>query len=211
MMFSTRKWFTLVELLIVIVLISGWLVIIIQWLQRWLDLLEKTKNEVIAINLAREGMEAVFNVRNTNWLRRSGQQEKCRLSMDSSTCGDRMSSSTYMSISNTDWSWLLTPQTEDPAVASSDVYGICEVDTKRVPCEAGQDPSFYRYVESKWLYLKSVDSNNDISCSSGDDGYGSGSCKDDAAKEFRFCVHVTYDETIDGDVEFCSVLANFVN
>lgn len=43
---------------------------------------EKTRQEVIAINLAREGMEAVSILRDTNWLRRWGSKDANRLCSD---------------------------------------------------------------------------------------------------------------------------------
>jgi len=36
-----------------------------------------SKNRVIAVNIAKEGLEAIHNVRDTNWLRYSGKKREC--------------------------------------------------------------------------------------------------------------------------------------
>ncbi len=46
----------------------------------------RTKSELIALNLAREGVEAVQNIRDTNWLRWSGDPESCWDLRDDSHC-----------------------------------------------------------------------------------------------------------------------------
>lgn len=49
---------------------------------------ELTKERVIATNLAREGIEAVRNIRDTNWLRFAGERRICWNNLDASTCVD---------------------------------------------------------------------------------------------------------------------------
>lgn len=45
-----------------------------------------TKERVIATNLAREGIEAVRTIRDTNWLRYAGERRKCWNNNDSTGC-----------------------------------------------------------------------------------------------------------------------------
>jgi len=47
-----------------------------------------TKERVIATNLAREGLEAVRNIRDTNWLRFAGERRRCWNNLDVSACLD---------------------------------------------------------------------------------------------------------------------------
>ena len=47
-----------------------------------------TKERVIATNLAREGLEAVRNIRDTNWLRFAGERRLCWNNLDASQCLD---------------------------------------------------------------------------------------------------------------------------
>lgn len=64
----------------------------------------KTRQKIIALNLAKEGVEQVFNIRNTNRQRREGKKEECRLKTnplgDENTAGceddTRMQSGNYI-------------------------------------------------------------------------------------------------------------------
>ncbi len=47
-----------------------------------------TKEHVIATNLAREGLEAVRNIRDTNWLRYAGERRICWNNNDPANCND---------------------------------------------------------------------------------------------------------------------------
>lgn len=47
-----------------------------------------TKERVIATNLAREGLEAVRNIRDTNWLRFGGERRICWNNLNPSVCVD---------------------------------------------------------------------------------------------------------------------------
>jgi len=47
-----------------------------------------TKERVIATNLSREGLEAVRNIRDTNWLRFAGERRRCWNNLDTSSCLD---------------------------------------------------------------------------------------------------------------------------
>ena len=41
--------------------------------------LTETRQKVMALNLAKEGVEIVYNIRNTNWRRRYEQKDACWL------------------------------------------------------------------------------------------------------------------------------------
>lgn len=68
-------WFTLVELLIWLVFISIGLLSVISLMRSAITHTDRAKQDVLAINLAREGIEAVYVVRDTNRLRRSGKRD----------------------------------------------------------------------------------------------------------------------------------------
>jgi hypothetical protein len=52
---------------------------IVNTIRTVLENTEKTRQDSLAINLAREGMEGVYTIRNTNWLRWSGKKDANRL------------------------------------------------------------------------------------------------------------------------------------
>ncbi len=77
-----HKWFTLIEILVTIMILSIALVAIIGLMRASVGYVERTRQETIAINLAREGMEAVYTLRDTNRLRRWGSKDTNRLCKD---------------------------------------------------------------------------------------------------------------------------------
>ena len=60
-----KKGFTLVEILIVIFVISMGLILIIRGMSETHRYLSETAQKTIALNLAKEGIEAVYNLRNS--------------------------------------------------------------------------------------------------------------------------------------------------
>ena len=62
---------SLVEVIFAVTILTAFLTIIFQILSRTVDLNFGIKNRVIALNLAREGIEGVRNIRDTNWLKYS--------------------------------------------------------------------------------------------------------------------------------------------
>ncbi len=68
---------TIVEAIVVIVIISFGIIGTFQLVGSGTKLAATTENRILAINLAREGIEAVENIRNTNWLKFSSNLENC--------------------------------------------------------------------------------------------------------------------------------------
>ena len=67
---------TLVEIIFAVTILTAFLTIIFQILSRTVDLNFGIKNRVIALNLAREGLEGVRNIRDTNWLKYSDDRRR---------------------------------------------------------------------------------------------------------------------------------------
>lgn len=204
-----KQWFTLVELLIVMVIISVWLIAVIEGITRSMALLRKTSNEVVAINLAREGMEAVYNIRNTNRLRRSWKRDWCRLSSDPSSCGAFMWSGHYI-VSHDNKMRKMTSQTQsfeswgDPR----EIYRLCNEwwkYTHEANCSDDDKSPFYRVIIGKWLYNKKTWAG--MNC---DGTETSWPCVDDTPKEYRFCSRVVNPTWIKSDVQMCGLMTNFV-
>lgn len=86
---------TLLEVLIAVSLISTILVGALSILNQTYASIEKTNNRIIALNLAREGIEAVRNVRDTNWVNYSGEKDDKWLCI-SSGCAEKVSNGDYI-------------------------------------------------------------------------------------------------------------------
>lgn len=79
---------SILEVVIATVILSSVLIATFSILQRALDTNINIKNRVIALNIAREGLEAVRNIRDTNWLKYSGDRRGKWLCYDNPTQPD---------------------------------------------------------------------------------------------------------------------------
>ncbi len=76
------KGFTLIEVVIALSLFAIILVGIIFAVYRAYAYVQASKLQLIATNLTREGVEAVYNIRDTNWRKYSGEKDKNWLKMN---------------------------------------------------------------------------------------------------------------------------------
>lgn len=74
---------TLMELIIALAMLGLGLVAILNMVNGGMTNTDRLRQEIIAINLSREGVETVYNIRNTNRMRRAGQKDACWLKRDS--------------------------------------------------------------------------------------------------------------------------------
>lgn len=227
--FSRKKGFTLWEILVIVVVISVGMMAIISLLTYGLSYIQKSRQKIIAINLARAWIESIYQIRDTNRQRRAGRKEQCRLKTDpldpwpNFECPDDpwMQSGYYILTTNvisgqeyllltwysTDWlnvgGWI---------DAHDLSYSLCFSGGVWVACPwVDMTTSEGRYFrEIRWYGLFSKDTNvtwwQYMNCTSGLDYMTCGSY---AAKEFRFCSKVTYVGYGTGEVELCGLLTNF--
>lgn len=76
-----KKGFTLIEMLIVIFVLSTGIILIIKGMSESHRYLSETAQRTVALNLAKEGIEAVYNLRNSNWRKWSDKKNECWLSV----------------------------------------------------------------------------------------------------------------------------------
>mgnify|MGYP001678853614 FL=1 len=76
---KTLGGFTLIEVLVVVFVLSMGVLVIMQGINKTTTYISETAQRTIALNLAKEGLEAMYNIRNTNWRRRSDSRDKCWL------------------------------------------------------------------------------------------------------------------------------------
>lgn len=74
-----KNWFTMVEVLIIVVIISTSLITILMGITKTTSYISEMRQRTIAMNLAKEGIESVYNIRDTNWRRRSASKDTCWL------------------------------------------------------------------------------------------------------------------------------------
>lgn len=227
--FSRTRWFTLREILIIIVVISVGLLAIVSLLTYGINFVQKSRQKVIAINLAREWMEAVYQIRDTNRQRRAGRKELCRLKADplidenAAWCEDdmRIVSWSYIlerNILSGQQYFLLTGYTTIPLSLGSGIdtwtlhYTLCQSGALRQACPETQsitpEGRYFREISAQGLFAKDVQLTGGqyLSCSSGQDMVN---CWSSAAKEFRFCSKVIYVWFGTWEVQLCGVMTNF--
>ncbi len=214
--------------MVIVVIIALWLIVVLDALKNSNTYLQKTRQKIVAINLAREWVEQVINIRNTNRQKRAGDKEKSWLKLNPSVDewndwleNDPWFGSGYYIILTTTMSgqqyFYAKSLNHDLLVdewlnnSGNLEYSLCEKDWKRSACP-GEVPQssewyFFRKIEWKWLFQK--DSSNQggeqINCPNGSDSQ----CSDDSAKEFRFCSIVEYFWITAGKVELCTILTNY--
>lgn len=228
-----QSWFTLIELLWAMLIISIALLSIFTLLRVAIDFTNKSRQETIAINLAREGVEAVYQRRNTNRLRWSNERDTYRLCEDNA-CANWLQWWKLYSINTLSWSftsigawttdnslltWNWSNQGQDWSTNNQSFI----IDNDDFLWWQSPDAAarFYRAIIGVWLYQKdtNVEWWNLISCAHGADNYNGididwssfpWECSDSRPKEFQFCSRVEYernDQT--GQVELCSAITNY--
>ena len=82
---------TLIEVLIAVTIFSTVLIGALTALSKSISSLSKTKYRIVALNLAREGVEAVRSIRDTNWIKYSGDRDAkwLKISNNESIPGDK--------------------------------------------------------------------------------------------------------------------------
>lgn len=75
--YKNNYWSSIIEVIVVIVIITIWLVGAYWILNSWSKLALTSENRIKAINIAREWIEAVKNIRDTNWIKFSSDYTNC--------------------------------------------------------------------------------------------------------------------------------------
>ena len=222
MRFSSKRWFTLWEILVIVIVISVGILSIISLLTYGINFIQKSRQKVIAINLAREWIEAVYQIRDTNRQRRAGMKEECWLKIDplederTPWCTDdtRMQSGFYILQPHTvsDQQYFLLTGFSSLGLADNALqYSLCFSHWSRISCPGltGVSSEGRYFREIQWYGLWAKDSSvtwwTYLPCTNGEDT----DCGTTSAKEFRFCSRVMYMWYGTGSVELCGVLTNF--
>ncbi len=77
-----KKGFTMIEVLLVLILVSTTFMWIISAVIATTNYLTATRQKVTALNLAKEWVEVMYNIRNSNWRRWSNQKDRTWLKSD---------------------------------------------------------------------------------------------------------------------------------
>lgn len=224
MHFQYKNWFTVIEILIILVFISVWIISLYSVISWAISFTTTTRHRIIWINIAREWMESVYNIRDTNWQRRSWKKDQCWLKINpmvdewSAWCENDtwMKDSNYKLIELESWDqtyFALTWNSETLDLRNKKwfTYKMCTDGKFWFNCTWSVSSNitdiswaYYRVIIWKWLLNKMT--NSYINC----DSWAAGTCWSSTSKEFIFCSKVEYSWNWIGNVEFCSSITNFV-
>lgn len=194
---------------------------------------------MVAVNLAREGIESMFQIRDTNRQRRSSSRDRCWLktnpliddffSIWDEWCenkDERLGSGNYIIIESITWDqkYLEAKFVSFPSLDIGD-KNISTWDLEYSMCFSGEwypcpwilytwwEWQYFRQISGKWLFLKnsSIQWGSYLDCKTWSDIIWTNDCGDDSAKEYRFCSRVQYfNGKAISDVEICSLMTNFL-
>ena len=229
---NLKKAFTLIEMIVTIVIIWIWLIWVISILIHSYKFLFNVSTRVTAINLAREGMEWVFSIRNTNWIRWWWKKDKCWLKInplsdwwDGKCENDAwFGSGSYILLltGNKQKYFYLSGMVNSLLLSWNIVstdwqYLLCTGDNLIQACPSNKKPNnyfspalFFRQI--RWGYLinknkTSSDNNFFLNCNNWE--WPDSECWTSIFKEKNFCVDIVYFGWKKSKVTFCSVLTNF--
>lgn len=222
MKFATKKAFTMMELVVVMFLLSIGFFSIITMLNSWSRFTQIIRTKIVALNLAREGVEAMFQMRDTNRRRRSSKRDLCWLKTnplvddisdpDNEWCenwDERLWSGNYVVFSTGIWeqkyfvaqliTWFSLDISGSWWIQSWDLnYSLCFWSGEWYPCPWREytwwEWKYFRQITGKGLFLKNsnIAGWEYLDCKNGSDVLWPNACGDSSAKEYRFCSKVEY-------------------
>ncbi len=199
---SSYRAFTMIELLIAVGIISSALVTVVLMIRHSVTFVEKSKHEVVAIWLAKEGMEIVSSIRHTNRIRWSSKKNTCWLQMDPKPYLTGIASSSQCTNSDDTWMTWWIYSIQPMTVDNQRYYRLVSSTWEIISLSWG---TYLRKIIGMWLYDKIAW--GVLICDYGQTPW----CNTDAPKEYRYCVDVSYTLTASGSVRLCSVLTNYQN
>jgi len=114
-MIINKKWTSIVEAIIVMAIVTIWVIWTYDIYSRSQKLSDSSANKIQAISLAREWIEAMINIRDTNWLLYSANTKNCWNTYNyDSNCvlsDVDIGSWSYIVYKNTSDRWILEPKT----------------------------------------------------------------------------------------------------
>ena len=222
-----KKWFTMIEVLIIISVISIGIMTLLSALRNSNIYVQKTRQKIIAINLAREWMEQIYNIRDTNRQRREWKKEWCWLKANPMTdqgttwCENDEWFQSWSYIIIQTWtqqkyfaaiSWTIALNIDDNIQTWDLDYSLCESNGVRSAC-IGQQPQskewrYFREIQGLWLFQKDIIQSGWLAISCPNWWW---TCGTNSAKEYRFCSKVSYIGEGKWEVKLCWLITNFRN
>ena len=235
---NRKRWFTLVEVLFVCSIFAIMVVWIILAINRSYVFMNNTRLQVRATNFAREWVEMMFNLRDTNWRKYSWKKDEYRLVRDVRWWSLLLEPWLYNLIESTNdediyiAAGMISPSNIDDFYSDEwfrkDEYTTARWDVKIVFTWSypflswGLDASWNRtWTQETWSIKELLWSETDFyrlvrvygtykkDTSNVSDTVASTDMRNATPKELRFCVKVFYRTNAPHTSELCSIMTNF--
>ncbi len=222
------KGFTIMEILISISILAIGFAGIFVMMQNSTQITQQTQTKTLAINLTREAVEIMHNIRDTNRTKRSSNPEWCWLKTDplddtnndwcenderigswryiiqEKTAGGQQ----YFTAEKVEILWL---ESQENATAAIPFTQLCQSSTWRASCQDTQTNTIItRAIHVTWLYHKNTTTpgGDSITCPDGN-ADNELPCGWTQPKELRFCAHTYILADKSTHIQLCSMLTNF--
>ena len=212
------------------------LILIIRGMSETHRYLSETAQKTIALNLAKEGIEAVYNLRNSNWRKWSDKKNECWLNVDKEKCNDLSQKLTddqmrIFGMNENSNHWDSPNNTSDITkwerddnearfkqrpIRKNSNFQLLYHQWQRLPQWSILDPerqqaknNSYQY----WEYSRVITIHGLFDKTTGEkltcNATASSPCKSSSPKELRFCSTVFYTKPYQWVVNICSIMTNF--
>lgn len=233
-----KKWLTMIEAIIAVTIISTWIMGVYSIVNYAIKFVDATKVKVTGINIAREGIEWVFNLRDTNWKRWWGNKDQCWLKADPlvDEWSDWCANDTWFKT----WSYILVNKTIQNWFEPQQYYLLTGRSNNKLNAlpwtsiDAWVDPSDLEYIMClNDKYMESCPWTSELNTNTASDffreirwwdlieksnnqdisscsSWTDGTCWSNSFKEKQFCSIVQYIWLTYWEVKLCAVMTNFV-
>jgi len=205
----------MIEILIITIIVSIWLLSIIFAVNKAKTITNSITQNIIANQLAKEWVEMIYQIRNTNILQNPTKENICRLNLDPYLKCDGnqkwMTTWSYIITNTHILNWIDRNLDLSLWITWNELFTICLSWWKRNSCPWEDNQTkhwkFFRTIEWKWLFNKNnlITWGIELNCINWD----TTECNDNTAKEYRFCSRVEYIWTNIWKTEICSIITNF--
>ena len=152
---NLKKATSIAETIVIMFIITTWLIWMYKIFWESKKLLVVTKNRIEAIQIAREWIEAMINIRNTNWLLYSADSKNCwnTLNYANNCIGNTRYSTQSNSTDIAIWSYIIYKMVNNRWVIMSRNSGSYNSSVYRDDFEVSRDSDLF-YTQTWWISFK---------------------------------------------------------
>lgn len=212
------------------------LILIIRGMSETHRYISETAQKTIALNLAKEGIEAVYNLRNSNWRKWSDKKDECWLNVDEEKCEDKSQKLTnnqmrILGMNKNTNHWISPSNTSDitkwerddnearfkqTPIRKSPDFQLLYHQWQRLPQGSIPEAEIQQPKNNShqyWEYSRVITIHGLYDKETGGkltcNTTASSPCKSSSPKELRFCSTVFYTTPYQWVINICSIMTNF--